>query len=71
MLRVTFTTAYRVFSVYFQKEAQNQWAHDQYLRFVEIGTPRTIKYVKDGDFWKVKSYNQKTDDELLQERLAA
>ena len=71
MLRVTFTTAYRVFSVYFQKEAQNQWAHDQYLRFVEVGTPRTIKYVKDGDFWKVKGYNQKTDDELLQERLAA
>lgn len=71
MLRVTFTTAYRVFSVYFQKEAQNQWAHDQYLRFVEVGTPRTIKYVKDGEFWKVKGYNQKTDDELLQERLAA
>ena len=71
MLRVTFTTAYRVFSVYFQKEASNQWAHDQYLRFMDVGTPRTIKYVKDGDFWKVKGYNQKTDDELLQERLAA
>ena len=71
MLRVTFTTAYRVFSVYFQKEAQNQWAHDQYLRFVEVGTPRSVKYLKDGDFWKIKGYNQKTDDELLQERLAA
>lgn len=71
MLRVTFTTAYRVFSVYFQKEAQNQWAHDQYLRFVDVGTPRTVKYVKDGDFWKIKGYNQKTDDEILQERLAA
>lgn len=71
MLRVTFTTAYRVFSVYFQKEAQNQWAHEQYLRFVEVGTPRSVKYLKDGDFWKIKGYNQKTDDEILQERLAA
>lgn len=71
ILRVTFTTAYRVFSVYFQKEAQNQWAHEQYLRFLEVGTPRSVKYLKDGDFWKIKGYNQKTDDELLQERLAA
>ena len=70
MLRVTFTTAYWVFSVYFQKEAQNQWAHDQYLRFVEVGTPRTISYKKkDDDFWHIIKYNQPTDDELLQEKI--
>lgn len=70
MLRVTFTTPYRVFTVYFQKEAQNQWAADQYHRFLAVGTPRTVRFVKDGDFWRIKGYNQKTDDELLQERLA-
>lgn len=71
MLRVTFTTAYRVFSVYFQKEASNQWAHEQYQRFINTQEVKTVKYVRDGDFWKIKGYNQKTDDELLQERLAA
>lgn len=71
MLRVTFTTAYRVFTVYFLKEAENQWAADQYQRFLAVGTPRTVRYVKQNDFWVIKGYNQKTDDELLQERLAA
>lgn len=71
MLRVTFTTAYRVFTVYFLKEAENQWAADQYQRFLAVGTPRTVLYVKQNDFWVIKGYNQKTDDELLQERLAA
>lgn len=71
ILRVTFTTAYRLFTVYFQKESSNQWAHDQYAKFVAIGTPKTISYVKDGDFWKIKAYNKMTDDELLQQRIAA
>ena len=71
MLRVTFTTAYRVFTVYFLKESDNQWQHDQYQRFVDVGKPRTIRYLKKDDFWQIKGYNQKTDDELLQEKLAA
>lgn len=71
MLRVTFTTAYRVFTVYFMKDATSQWQADQLQKFLDVGTPRTVKYVKDGDFWRIKGYNHKTDDELLQERLAA
>lgn len=71
MLRVTFTTPYRVFTVYFLKQSENQWQHDQYQRFIDVGTPRTVRYVKKDDFWQIKGYNQKTDDELLQERLAA
>lgn len=71
MLRVTFTTAYRVFTVYFLKQSDNQWQHDQYQRFIDVVTPRTVRYVKKDDFWQIKGYNQKTDDELLQERLAA
>jgi DNA repair protein RadD len=71
MLRVTFTTAYRVFTVYFLKQSDNQWQHDQYQRFIDVGTPRTVRYVKKDDFWQIKGYNQKTDDEILQERLAA
>lgn len=67
--RVTFTTPYRVFTVYFQREATNQWQHEQYRRFLEVGTPRTVTAVKDGDFWKIKAYNQPTDDEVLQERM--
>lgn len=70
MLRVTFTTAYRVFTVYFMKDATSQWQADQLQKFLDVGTPRTVKYVKDGDFWRIKGYNHKTDDELLQERLA-
>lgn len=71
MLRVTFTTAYRVFTVYFLKHSDNQWQHDQYQRVIDVGTPRTVRYVKQNDFWVIKGYNQKTDDELLQEKLAA
>lgn len=67
--RVTFTTPYRVFTVYFQTQATNQWQHEQYRRFLEVGTPRTVTAVKDGDFWKIKAYNQPTDDEILQERM--
>lgn len=68
--RVTFTTPYRVFTVYFQREASNQWAHEQYRRFLEVGKPRTVSYKKDGDFFKITGYNKPTDDELLKERIA-
>lgn len=71
ILRVTFTTPYRVFPVYFQKEATTQTQHDQYYAFVSVGLPKTIAYVRSGDFWRVLGYNRKTDDELLQERIAA
>ena len=32
-------------------------------------TPRTISYVKDGDFWKVLGFDRPTDEEVLQQRL--
>lgn len=67
--RVTFTTPYRVFTVYFQKESTNQWMHEQYRRFMEVGQPRSVRFQKDGDFWRILGYNHPTDDEVLKERL--
>jgi DNA repair protein RadD len=76
IVRVSYTTAYRLFTVYYQTNASNQWAHDQYQRWLVatnggIDKPRTVKYYKDGDFWKVTAYGQTSDDENLQLILAA
>lgn len=69
ILKVTFTTPYRTFTIYLHKNATNQWAYEDYRRFMEAGTPRTCKYRKDGQFWKALGYNLPTDDEVLQERI--
>lgn len=75
ILRVEFTTPYRLFTVFYQTEAKTQWLSDKYQFFMSNtnnGTtpPRTVTYLKNKDFWEVKGFNRPTDDEVLKDALS-
>lgn len=74
ILVVDFKTPTRQFTVYYHPASTNQWLYSQYEKLMQITndlteTPRTIEYKKDGDFWRVYSFNKPTDDHQLQMRL--
>lgn len=54
----------------------NDYAARQKLYFAQntnnfTELPRTLRYKKDGDFWRLMSFNAPTDSEILQEKLTA
>lgn len=74
MITATITTPRRKFPVYLLENSsyQAQKKHAFSLATDEFKTtPRTVSYVKDGDFWKVLGFGAPTDDELLQEKITA
>src|SRR5690625_106241 len=74
MMVADITTSRRKIKVYLLEN--NQWAANAKLAFA-MGTdnftriPRTIRYVKRGDFWRVLGFDHPTDDEILKQRLSA
>lgn len=75
MVRVTFTTAYRLFTVYYQTEAKTAWLANKYEFFKQhtkdgTVTPKTVSYTKEKDFWEIKGFNQPTDEEVLNNALS-
>lgn len=72
MLTANIVTSRRKFSVYLLEN--NNYAAAKKAAF-SAGTgeftltPRTITYVKDGDFWKVLGFDRPSDEEELQRRL--
>lgn len=74
MITATITTPRRKFPVYLLENSsyQAQKKHAFSLATDEFKTtPRTVSYVKDGDFWKVLGFGAPTDDEFLQEKITA
>ena len=74
MITAEVTTPRRKFSVYLLEN--NTWQAQKRLAFSlatdEFKTlPRTITYVKKGDFWEALGFGAPTDDEQLQQRLIA
>lgn len=74
MITVTLTTSRRKFDVYLL-ENSNWTAQKKHAFSVATNgfkeTPRSVSYVKKGDFWEVLGFGAPTDDEVLQERLTA
>lgn len=75
MIRVEIHTEARLFSVYYQTAAPSSWLANQYETFMRNtnggqDTPRTIGYRKEGDFYRITSYNQPTDKETLEHALS-
>jgi DNA repair protein RadD len=74
MITANIVTTRRKFSVYLLENST--YAASKKAAFAQ-GTseftrvPRTISYVKDGDFWKVLGFDRPSDEEVLQARLAA
>lgn len=74
MITAEITTPRRKFPVYLmesstwqaQKRMAFSLATDEFTQ-----TPRTITYVKKGDFWEALGFGAPTDDEQLQQRLIA
>lgn len=74
MVTVTVTTPRRQFPIYLLENST--WTAQKKYAFALATddfttTPRTIKYVKKGDFWEAIGFGMPTDDELLQEQLSA
>ena len=72
MLTANIVTSRRKFSVYLLEN--NNYAAAKKAAFAAgtgefARTPRTITYVKDGDFWKVLGFDRPSDEEELQRRL--
>lgn len=72
MITASITTSRRKFNVYLLEN--NEIAARTKLAFMRAtnnftSVPRTIEYVKDGDFWRVLSFGKQTDDERLKEKL--
>jgi DNA repair protein RadD len=72
MLTANIVTSRRKFSVYLLEN--NNYAAAKKAAFSSgtgefARTPRTITYVKDGDFWKVLGFDRPSDEEELQRRL--
>lgn len=73
MITAEVTTPRRKFPIYLmessnwqaQKRTAFSLATDEFTQ-----TPRTITYVKKGDFWEALGFGAPTDDEQLQQRLA-
>lgn len=74
MITAEVTTPRRKFSVYLLEN--NTWQAQKRMAF-SLATdeftklPRTITYVKKGDFWEALGFGAPTDDEQLQQRLIA
>lgn len=72
MLVVDVVTSRRRFTTYYPKVSP--WQVEQLERLEQVTenftkTPRTISYLKDGDFWKIKGFNAPTDEEVLNEKI--
>lgn len=73
MITATVTTPRRKFPIYLLEN--NTWQAQKRMAF-SLATdeftqmPRTITYVKKGDFWEALGFGAPTDDEQLQQRLA-
>jgi DNA repair protein RadD len=74
MITAEVTTPRRKFPIYLLENstwtAQNRMAFSLATDEFTI-TPRTITYVKKGDFWEALAFGALTDDEQLQQRLTA
>lgn len=73
MLSVDITTSRRMFTIYLLET--NNWTAQKKAAIVNATSnftvvPRTISYVKKGDFWEVLGFNNPTDDEVLAEKIA-
>jgi len=73
MLTANIVTTRRKFSVYLLENST--WAASKKTAFAQgtdefTRTPRTISYVKEGDFWKVLGFDRPSDEEVLQMRLS-
>lgn len=73
MITVNVTTSRRRFTIYLLEN--NDYVARKKLAFARATDnfktkPRTIRYVKNGDFWDVLGFNAPTDDEILSERIA-
>ena len=74
MITAEITTPRRKFPVYLLENST--WSAQKRMAFSLAtdeftATPRTITYVKKGDFWEVAGFGAPTDDEKLQQRLIA
>lgn len=74
MVTAHITTSRRKFTIYLLENSEP--AARRKLAFIRATAnfttkPRTIGYVKDGDFWKVLSFDHPTDDEILRQKIAA
>lgn len=74
MVTATVTTPRRKFQVYLLESTT--WLASKKLAFANATdnfttVPRTIRYCKEEEFWKVLAFNLPTDDELLKEKLSA
>lgn len=68
MVTLEFLTPQRRFKVYVRKSTpQYVWLNDVTNNLTV--KPRTVSYLKDGDFWVLKSFNQPTDGERLKSEL--
>jgi DNA repair protein RadD len=73
MVKVELTTSRRKFKIYLLE-------HSDFLARKKMAImnatanlthkPRTVSYVKNGDFWEVLGFDEPTDDEKLQEKIA-
>lgn len=75
MLKVTYYTSRRMFPDYYQTEPTSQWQADKTKFFMDSTNggkdqPRTVRYKKEGDFYKVFSFNEMTDDERLERAIS-
>lgn len=74
MITAEVTTPRRKFPIYLM-ESSNWQAQKRMAFSLATGeftqTPRTITYVKKGDFWEALGFGALTDDEQLQQRLIA
>jgi len=73
MVTATITTTRRKFSVYLLE--QNNTAARRKAAFAMATAnftekPRTISYIKDGDFWQILGFNNESDDAKLQRKIA-
>ena len=73
MVTAHITTSRRKFAIYLLENSEP--AARRKRAFINAtanftAKPRTIGYVKDGDFWKVLSFDHPTDDEILRQKTA-
>lgn len=66
-LMVEFLTPYRSFSVWYFPTRSDAWSSKNYARFISATenmttTPATVKYMKDGDFYKVLTFGEPADE---------
>ena len=74
MITVDIVTSRRKFTIYLLEHndflARRKMAFMQWTKSLTV-KPRTVSYVKKNEFWEVLSFDEPTDDELLQRRIAS